>query len=152
MVPGPDVPGPRDQEEPPGFDQEYDDPALWDGEWEAMEAEVARIEAGRAADARFLARGDTAELAGAAAAAGVGSRGRRGPGLPGSARPVPGESASQAGGFGSGQCLDVAPGGAAGFAGRVHQTVPLATLLDLAERPGELPGLGPVDPNPEANT
>jgi hypothetical protein len=34
----------------------------------------------------------------------------------------------------------------AGFAGRNHLTVPLATLLGLADRPGELPGLGPVDP------
>ena len=33
-----------------------------------------------------------------------------------------------------------------GFAGRNHLTVPLATLLGLADRPGELPGLGPVDP------
>ena len=34
----------------------------------------------------------------------------------------------------------------AGFAGRVTLTAPLATLTDLAERPGELAGLGPVDP------
>ena len=34
----------------------------------------------------------------------------------------------------------------AGFAGRVNLTVPLATVLDLAERPGEIPGIGPVDP------
>ena len=34
----------------------------------------------------------------------------------------------------------------AGFAGRVHLTVPLVTLLGLAERPGEIPGLGPIDP------
>jgi Domain of unknown function (DUF222) len=34
----------------------------------------------------------------------------------------------------------------AGFAGRVTLTVPLATLLDLADRPGEVPGIGPVDP------
>ena len=34
----------------------------------------------------------------------------------------------------------------AGFAGRVNLTVPLATLLGLAERPGEIPGLGPIDP------
>jgi hypothetical protein len=34
----------------------------------------------------------------------------------------------------------------AGFAGRINLTIPLATLLDLAERPGELAGLGPVDP------
>ena len=34
----------------------------------------------------------------------------------------------------------------AGFAWRLHLTIPLATLLDLAERPGEIAGLGPVDP------
>ena len=33
-----------------------------------------------------------------------------------------------------------------GFAGRLHLTVPLATLVGLADRPGEIPGLGPVDP------
>jgi hypothetical protein len=33
-----------------------------------------------------------------------------------------------------------------GFTGRNHLTVPLATLLELADRPGEIPGLGPVDP------
>jgi len=34
----------------------------------------------------------------------------------------------------------------AGFIGRNHLTVPLPTLLGLADRPGELTGLGPVDP------
>jgi hypothetical protein len=34
----------------------------------------------------------------------------------------------------------------AGFAGRNHLTIPLTTLLGLADRPGELAGLGPVDP------
>jgi hypothetical protein len=43
-------------------------------------------------------------------------------------------------------------GGAAGFAGRVTLTVPLATVTGLADRPGEIPGIGPIDPNPEANT
>ena len=33
-----------------------------------------------------------------------------------------------------------------GFAGRLNLTIPLATLLKLADRPGEIPGLGPVDP------
>ena len=33
-----------------------------------------------------------------------------------------------------------------GFAGKVTLTIPLATLLGLAERPGEIPGIGPVDP------
>jgi len=34
-----------------------------------------------------------------------------------------------------------------GFAGRMNLTVPLATLTGLAGRPGELPGLGPIDPD-----
>jgi hypothetical protein len=34
----------------------------------------------------------------------------------------------------------------AGFAGRITLTVPLATLLGLADRPGEIPGIGPIDP------
>jgi hypothetical protein len=34
----------------------------------------------------------------------------------------------------------------AGFAGRVTLTAPLATLVGLADRPGELSGLGPADP------
>ena len=40
------------------------------------------------------------------------------------------------------------PGDAAsgGFAGKVTLTVPLATVTHLADRPGELAGLGPVDP------
>ena len=34
----------------------------------------------------------------------------------------------------------------AGFVGRINVTVPLVTLLGLADRPGEMPGLGPIDP------
>jgi len=34
----------------------------------------------------------------------------------------------------------------AGFAGRINLTTPLATLIDLASRPGEIPGIGPIDP------
>ena len=34
----------------------------------------------------------------------------------------------------------------AGFAGRVNLTVPLATLTRLADRPSEIPGIGPIDP------
>jgi len=33
-----------------------------------------------------------------------------------------------------------------GFAGKVNLTVPLATLLGLADRPGEMAGIGPLDP------
>jgi hypothetical protein len=39
--------------------------------------------------------------------------------------------------------VGTAPGG---FAGRANLTVPLATLTSLAGRPGELAGLGPIDP------
>jgi len=39
-----------------------------------------------------------------------------------------------------------------GFAGRVNLTVPLATATGAADRPGELAGIGPIDPDPEANT
>ena len=58
-----------------------------------------------------------------------GGNGPEGPGEP--ATPAPGGSAG------------VVP---AGFAGKVNLTVPLATLLGLAERPGEIPGIGPIDP------
>ena len=34
-----------------------------------------------------------------------------------------------------------------GFAGRVTLTVPAATILDLADRPGEMAGIGPIDPD-----
>jgi Domain of unknown function (DUF222) len=34
-----------------------------------------------------------------------------------------------------------------GFAGKVTLTIPLATLLGLAGRPGEMAGIGPVDPD-----
>jgi hypothetical protein len=64
-----------------------------------------------------------------------------GPGSPGSGGPGPGgpdtppPSAGPAGGA-----------AAAGFAGRVTLTVPLATVTGLADRPGEIAGIGPVDP------
>jgi hypothetical protein len=35
----------------------------------------------------------------------------------------------------------------AGFAGTINLTVPAITLLDLAGRPGEIAGIGPVDPD-----
>ena len=54
------------------------------------------------------------------------------PGTPGQAGPATQDST-----------LGPAPGG---FASRVTLTVPLATLTGLAGRPGELAGLGPVDP------
>jgi Domain of unknown function (DUF222) len=33
-----------------------------------------------------------------------------------------------------------------GFVGRVNLTIPLTTVLDLADRPGEIGGIGPIDP------
>jgi len=33
-----------------------------------------------------------------------------------------------------------------GFAGQVHLTITLATLTGLADRPAEIPGIGPIDP------
>ena len=39
-----------------------------------------------------------------------------------------------------------AAGAAGGFAGRINLIVTLATLLDLADRPGEIPGIGPDRP------
>ncbi len=38
------------------------------------------------------------------------------------------------------------PGPAVGLAARINLTIPLATLIGLAERPGEAPGLGAIDP------
>ena len=48
------------------------------------------------------------------------------------------------GGDGTAEPSDSGPAG--GFAGRVNLTVPLDTAAGLADRPGELAGLGPVDP------
>jgi hypothetical protein len=39
-----------------------------------------------------------------------------------------------------------------GFAGHVNLTIPATALLNLADRPGEMTGIGPIDPDPEANT
>jgi hypothetical protein len=61
---------------------------------------------------------------------GSGGSGPAGPGLSGD-------------GGGAGALPGVAPGG---FAGRVNLTLPLATLLGMADRPGVMPRIGPVDP------
>jgi hypothetical protein len=76
------------------------DPGELAGEAERITGELAR-------EAAVLAgAGLTAAVAADAAAA----AGRRGPGMPGSARSVPGVYASRASGFASGKPLDVAPG------------------------------------------
>ena len=61
-----------------------------------------------------------------------------GPRAPQAATPLPGRVPARA---------RARPAGAAGgFAGRVTLTVPLGTAAGRADRPGELAGLGPVDP------
>jgi hypothetical protein len=71
--------------------------------------------------------------------AGPGDPGRDGPG--GGGRPGP------AGPGGGPPWAPGQPGGLPpGFVGRVTLTVPLATTLGLADRPGEIAGIGPVDP------
>ncbi len=120
--PGPDEDPGLDEDEPPGPDEEYDDPEHpampWDLDVAAIWAETDELAASDAADAGNL---DRRELLAALAAADARTWGRRGPGQPGSARRVPGWSDSSAGGFGTGQPLDIAPGGSAllGFAERV---------------------------------
>jgi hypothetical protein len=56
-----------------------------------------------------------------------------------------GHGGSGTGGSGGGGA-GALPGIPAGFAARTNLTLPLATLLWLADRPGTLPGIGPVDP------
>jgi Domain of unknown function (DUF222) len=66
-------------------------------------------------------------------------------------RPGP-PTAGGDGGTGPGAPPGPAPAGPpaglipAGFAGRLNLTIPLTTVLNLADRPGELGGIGPIDP------
>ena len=69
--------------------------------------------------------------------------GPHGPGDGGSGLPGPAGPSLPPGRTGRPPAADPLP---AGFAGRLHLTIPLATLLNLAERPGEMAGLGPIDP------
>ena len=129
-------------DEPPGeFEDEFWDPAEpWDpGEIAAIIAEADRIACDEAAAAgRIATIGMTADMAAVAAS-------RRGPGQAGSARMFPGVCDSPAGGFGTGQGLDVTPGGgwlltaiqnAAGDGGRFERATDdeLAGLLAAADR------------------
>ena len=103
-----------DDAPPPGLE---DAGVLDDAELEALIAEARAASADQARAAEAAARLDRAA---ALAAMGAVAGGRRGPGMPGSARSFPGEYAgpgagfaSPAAGFGSGEPLDVAPGCAA---------------------------------------
>jgi hypothetical protein len=75
------------------------------------------------------------------------TRGRDGNGRDGNGGGRPGESGPEP--APAGPVAGVIP---PGFAGRVTMAIPALTLLDLAGRPGELAGIGPVEPDPGANT
>ncbi len=92
--------------------EEYPDPdgPPPPGEDELTSEEIAQIREVTEAEARGAANGARSGTTGALAAiAAFGSR--RGPGQPGSARILPGESSSRAAAFGAGLALDVMPGG-----------------------------------------
>jgi hypothetical protein len=123
-------------DEPPGDGGGYLDPEgcepPWDEDLAAVTAESDRIAAERALDAEFLARAGTAELAGAVLADEAEKRGPRGPGLPGSAEPVPGVSGGPAGGFAAAGCLDTAAGSAE-LHGFVERAVDSGRLGEVSE-------------------
>src|SRR5271165_6839854 len=79
----------------------------------------------------------------------VGGDGGGGPQDPRGGGPGPASPDGPAGSPTAGPCASAVP---AGFAGRINLTIPLATQLGLADRPGEIHGIGPIDPNPGANT
>jgi hypothetical protein len=125
-----------DEVEPTGDDEGYLDPEGGvlppDEDLAAIEAETDRFAAERLADGLYLARAETAELAGQVAAGQARKRGPRGPGLPGSADLVPGISGGPAGGFGAAACLDAAPGSAI-LHGFIETTVDTARLGETSE-------------------
>jgi hypothetical protein len=73
----------------------------------------------------------------------LGTDSRPRPARPQAAGSRPGTPGRDSPGSPGGPAGSAVPGG---FAGRVTLTTPLATLTDLAGRPGELAGLGPIDP------
>ncbi|HET9971680.1 MAG TPA: DUF222 domain-containing protein [Streptosporangiaceae bacterium] len=125
-----------DEDEPPGFDEDDLEPEgsglPWDEDLAAIVAETDQVMAERAADAAYLGRPETAELAGAMLADEACRRGPRGPGLPGSAERIPGVSSGPAGGFGSAECLDTAPGSAA-LHGFIEKAVDSSRLAEASD-------------------
>ncbi len=99
---------PAEDEDPWGSGLDPDDLAVWldDTRLAAVYAEAAQV----TADAvRAQAVTDRIGLTGAMGAVPA-AAGRRGPGMPGSAKAFPGEYVSRASGFASGMPLDTAPG------------------------------------------
>ena len=98
-------------EDEPFGPEEYPDPdgPPPPGEDELTAEELAEIREATEAETQAAANGAQAGTTGALAAIAALS-GRRGPGQPGSARRLPGESASRAAAFGTGLVLDLMPG------------------------------------------
>jgi hypothetical protein len=75
-----------------------------------------------------------------------------GPGRDGAGGDGPDDGGPGGGGSGPAEPAKPAPAGPVagvippGFAGRVNLTIPLETLLGLADRPGDAAGIGPLDP------
>jgi hypothetical protein len=78
--------------------------------------------------------------------AGPGPGSRGGPAPDGAAGPGPGGAAGPGSGPGPGAAAGAAGPVPAAFVGRVNMTIPLPTLLGLAERPGMMSRIGPIDP------
>ena len=95
-----------EQDEPPA-------PEEWE-DWPGPDDELTAADLAELAGLREAAEADALATAEAVARGLPGGQyvrpERRGPGLPGSARPLPGESCSRAGAFGAGMALDVTPG------------------------------------------
>jgi len=100
---------------------------------------AAPAASGGAAPAAGTAGPDAGDCAGS---------GSRGSGSASSGGSGSGSASSGGSGGGAQQPPGAGPAGSTGggFAGRVTLTVPLGTAAGLADRPGELAGLGPVDP------
>jgi hypothetical protein len=90
-----------------GLDEDPEDAPPPEADPGELAAEADRITAEEAREAALLAG---AGLTAAVAAEDAAAAGRRGPGMPGSAHPVPGVYASRASGFAAGKPLDTAPG------------------------------------------
>ena len=76
----------------------------------------------------------------------AGRTGQGGPGQGGPGQGGPGQGGPGQGGPGGPGRPPGTGAMPAGFAARINLTVTLATLLGLADRPGEIPGIGPIDP------
>jgi hypothetical protein len=96
-----------DEDPGDGLSEDPGDAPPPDVDEDELIAEAERITGEQAREAAVLA---SAGLTAAVAADAAASAGRRGPGMPGSARSVPGVYASRASGFASGKPLDTAPG------------------------------------------